>query len=527
MSSDDFPDTKQAPPPPYIFRVTRYDPAGRDEHGHYTGTVDTRSDCGAVEAAYLAAIAAFAHDTGITHLTIREPGMARNPSPLGAAPQDPALAALFDSGLAGYHDGAQVSVPVALELVRGMLRDSGGWCRLEADGAFLVHVGWDQYVYVGSREPCERARARTRELGLFAERLAASPYTASFDEPGEQRPADDDFWASVRLATPREGAVLLEEHYVRNASRWHRLPGTLSWADHETLRAGLAPRALLTVWPDLLSPDIEAVLRTLLDGPGSEFTVTVLREDRAGGITACLVDETQGAELRAHLAGARAAAILPEHTDEHAVTGSCQPLFTAVLPDPDGVLRARWRTQPTPADLRWDRLRRVRRGEVRTGTVTSIESFGVFVDLGDHIGMINAAELSWQRYDHYTDVVQIGQEVTVEILDVDLQRERISLSRKAMFPDPLAQVTNVPGDLVPGRVTKLLPFGAFVLLGDSFARTMEGLVSITELSEEVVRHPEDVLRVGDELTVRILIIDRQRRRVSLSLKPDPTATADT
>jgi small subunit ribosomal protein S1 len=190
--------------------------------------VDTRSDYGVVEAAYLTAIAAFAHDAGITHLTIREPGMSRNPSPLGATPQGPALAALFDSGLAGYHDGAQVSVPVALELIRGMLRKSGAWCRLEADEAFLVHIGWDQYVYVGSCEPCERALARTRELGLFTERLTASPYTASFDEPGEQHPADDDFWASVHLATPRDGAMLLEEHYVHNASRRHRLPGTLS-----------------------------------------------------------------------------------------------------------------------------------------------------------------------------------------------------------------------------------------------------------------------------------------------------------
>ena len=526
MNSDGYPGTTQPLPPAYIYRVTRYDPADRNEHGYYTGAEDTRSDRGPVEAAYWEAVAAFAHDTGITQLTIREPALGRPTPPLGTRPQDPDPATLFESGLAGYHDGAQVSVPVALELVRGMLRDGGAWCRLEADGEFSVHVGWDQYVYIGSSKPCDLARSRTRQLDLFAEPLAASPYAVSFDEPGEQRPADDDFWSSVHLATPRGGAVLLEEGYVHNDSRWHRLPASLAQVDREALRSRLAPRALLTVWPDVLSPDIVAVLRALPGGPGAEYSVTVLREDRAGGITGRLFDEDHEADLRGHLADARAAAILPaqpevvNELDDSQDTSGRRPLFTAVLPDPDGVLRARWRTQPTPADLRWDRLHRIRRGEIRTGTVTSIESFGVLVDIGDHTtGSINAAELSWQRYDHYTDVVQVGQEVTVQVLDVDLQRERISLSRKAMQPDPLSQVTNAPGDLVPGRVTKLLPFGAFVLLGGTFTGAVEGLVHVSELSPAPDGHPADVLQVGDEVTVRILSVDRERRRVSLALGP--------
>lgn len=106
------------------------------------------------------------------------------------------LAGLFPTDLAGFHDGAQVPIAVAVELVRAMLRDSGAWCRLEVEGEFAVHVGWDQYLYIGSNRPCEAALARTRTLGLFPERLDASPYDFAPEDPQYvQRPADADFWA--------------------------------------------------------------------------------------------------------------------------------------------------------------------------------------------------------------------------------------------------------------------------------------------------------------------------------------------
>jgi small subunit ribosomal protein S1 len=155
---------------PYVYRVTKYDPADRDERGHYIGSEDVFSDHGVVEAAYLRAVEAFAVESGVDRLCVREPWV-----PCGVEPAF-GLDGLFPNGLAGFHDGAEVSLEVGLALVRVMLRDGGAWCRLEVEGAFAVHVGWDQYVYVGSDRPCEEALARTRALGLFPERLDASPY---------------------------------------------------------------------------------------------------------------------------------------------------------------------------------------------------------------------------------------------------------------------------------------------------------------------------------------------------------------
>lgn len=167
-------------PPAFVHRITKYDPANRDERGHYTGPEDTDSDHGPVEAAYLAAIAAFAEASGIDRLEIREPAVTGLvhfgvEPPVGGH----GLAGLFPPDLTGYHDGAEVSLPSALELVRAMLRDQGAWCRLEVGDLFTVHVGWDQYVYVGSDQPCADAVARTRELGLFPQPLTASPCAAS------------------------------------------------------------------------------------------------------------------------------------------------------------------------------------------------------------------------------------------------------------------------------------------------------------------------------------------------------------
>lgn len=103
------------------------------------------------------------------------------------------LDGLFPSGRAGFHDGAQVRLDIALKLVRVMLRDSGAWRRLETEDTFAVHVGWDQYLCISSSRPCEEALSRTRGLGLFPERLDASPYAfeAEEEERGIQRPDND------------------------------------------------------------------------------------------------------------------------------------------------------------------------------------------------------------------------------------------------------------------------------------------------------------------------------------------------
>lgn len=124
---------------PYMYRVTKYDPADRDEHGHYTGTEDTVSDHGEIEAAYLQAVLAFAVEAGIERLSVREPQV---PSLAHFGLERPldnfGLEGLFPTGLTGFHDGAEVPLDIGLELVRRMLRDSGVWCRLEAEGTFAV-----------------------------------------------------------------------------------------------------------------------------------------------------------------------------------------------------------------------------------------------------------------------------------------------------------------------------------------------------------------------------------------------------
>ncbi|MFD5483653.1 RNA-binding protein [Streptomyces hawaiiensis] len=315
-------------PPSFVYRITKYDPADRDEHGHYTGVEDTVSDYGPVEAAYLAAIVAFAEASDIDRLEIREPAVTGFIH-FGVEPpvERHGLGGLFPPDLTGYHDGAEVSLSVALELVRAMLRDQGAWCRLEAGDVFTVHVGWDQYVYVGSDRPCADAVARTRELGLFAEPLTASPYAAEIDETEVIEPADEDFWTRVRTALGPRQTLLLEETYVCNAARWHRL----TQENVDTVRAGLGPRARLTVWPDL-TPDVGAVLAALPEEGSVEF----VWEAQDGMISSAIVDDTEYHELATQVTDARAACFLPLSLDER------YPLHCAVLPDSDGVLRARW-----------------------------------------------------------------------------------------------------------------------------------------------------------------------------------------
>ena len=172
--------------------------------------------------------------------------------------------------------------------------------------------------------------------------------------------------------------------------------------------------------------------------------------------------------------------------------------------------------EQTQSEVRSEFLNKLVKGAVRTGVVSSIVNFGAFVDLGGVDGLVHVSELSWKHIDHPSEVVEVGQEVTVEVLDVDLDRERVSLSLKATQEDPWRQFarTHQIGQVVPGRVTKLVPFGAFVRVQDG----IEGLVHISELAERHVEIPEQVVQVGDELLVKVIDIDLERRRISLSLK---------
>jgi small subunit ribosomal protein S1 len=148
--------------------------------------------------------------------------------------------------------------------------------------------------------------------------------------------------------------------------------------------------------------------------------------------------------------------------------------------------------------------------------VSSIVNFGAFVDLGGVDGLVHVSELSWKHIDHPSEVVAVGDEVTVEVLDVDMDRERVSLSLKATQEDPWQHFarTHQIGQIVPGKVTKLVPFGAFVRVEEG----IEGLVHISELAERHVEIPEQVVQVNDDTMVKIIDIDLERRRISLSLK---------
>jgi small subunit ribosomal protein S1 len=180
------------------------------------------------------------------------------------------------------------------------------------------------------------------------------------------------------------------------------------------------------------------------------------------------------------------------------------------------VLSRRAWLEETQKEQREDFLENLKPGEIRKGTVSSVVNFGAFVDLGGMDGLVHVSELSWKHVDHPASVVQVGDEIEVQVLEVDLDRERISLSLKATQQDPWQEFANNHrvGELVYGRVTKLVPFGAFVQVGEG----IEGLVHISEMAAHHVDLPEQVVTPGEELWVKIIDLDLQRRRISLSIK---------
>src|SRR5258707_5152988 len=148
------------------------------------------------------------------------------------------------------------------------------------------------------------------------------------------------------------------------------------------------------------------------------------------------------------------------------------------------VLSRRAYLEETQREQRDEFLTNLKPGEVRQGVVSSVVNFGAFVDLGGMDGLVHVSELSWKHVDHPSSVVQVGDEIEVEVLDVDLDKERISLSLKSTQSDPWQEFadSHAVGQLVYGRITKLVPFGAFVQVGEG----IEGLVHISEMSQHHV-----------------------------------------
>jgi small subunit ribosomal protein S1 len=161
-------------------------------------------------------------------------------------------------------------------------------------------------------------------------------------------------------------------------------------------------------------------------------------------------------------------------------------------------------------------LGKLQKGMILPGHVSSIVDFGAFVDLGGIDGLVHISELSWSHVNHPSEVVKVGDPVNVQVLDVDLSRERISLGLKQTTEDPWKQlVKNFPiGSIIEGKVTKLVPFGVFVELGDG----VEGLVHISEMAKGHVETPDQVAKVGDTVHVKVMDVDEERRRISLSMR---------
>jgi small subunit ribosomal protein S1 len=340
----------------YQFTVTKYDPGLRDDTGAFTGCdwtsmaeigeafnghVLTRQRYEQVEDAYLRAVELFAAASGVNELLVRDPelpaGINLRVASLGATWPVPDLSPL---SLHDLHDGLQVPLAVGVKLVRAMLRESGLWCRLEADGQFFAHVGWDYYLYIGSNQPCEQAVDQVRQLDLFVEHQT-SPYHP--EKPGTYPPADEAFWARVELLATQAGNELpLLEMWAGNAWRWHLVvPG----GPLEQVRQALKPRALLTVYCQPLLPVNDTTSTQV-----AEQAHRLLHTDSAVAGADGLIEEADTGRLRFDYLlnevdlsrwlqatrGASRCGIYP-------AAGRDQPdTLQAVLPDADGIVRARW-----------------------------------------------------------------------------------------------------------------------------------------------------------------------------------------
>ncbi|RMG89978.1 MAG: S1 RNA-binding domain-containing protein [Chloroflexi bacterium] len=163
-------------------------------------------------------------------------------------------------------------------------------------------------------------------------------------------------------------------------------------------------------------------------------------------------------------------------------------------------------------------LSELKEGDVCEGRVINLADFGAFVDIGGVEGLIHLSELSWKRVNKPEDVLQVGDSIKVYVLNIDQDRQRLALSLKRLQPDPWTTIDEIyrEGQLIEATVTKLTKFGAFARLNDEYE--LEGLIHISELSEDHVNHPNEVVKPSQVVTVRIIRIDPEQRQLGLSLK---------
>ncbi len=167
----------------------------------------------------------------------------------------------------------------------------------------------------------------------------------------------------------------------------------------------------------------------------------------------------------------------------------------------------------------------LKEGQVFTGRVTSLADFGVFVNINGADGLVHLSEISWDRVQHPSEVLKVGQEVKVKVIAIDREKRRIGLSIRQLLSDPWDKKASSfqEGQLVEGTITRLTKFGAFARLNED----IEGLIHISEISEKRIEHPREVLKEGDTYTLRVLKIDNSNHRIGLSLRRvDSMAYAD-
>jgi small subunit ribosomal protein S1 len=189
------------------------------------------------------------------------------------------------------------------------------------------------------------------------------------------------------------------------------------------------------------------------------------------------------------------------------------------------ILSERAALQETRESLKDRLLSELKEGDVRNGRVTSVADFGAFVNIDGADGLVHLSEISWERINHPNEVLKVGQEVQVKVISIDQERRRIGLSIRQLQEDPWMRKAKSmrEGQLVEGKITHLTKFGAFARLDED----LEGLIHISELSEHRISHPKEVVKEGDTVTLRVIKIDPERRRIGLSRrKVDSPAYSD-
>jgi small subunit ribosomal protein S1 len=185
------------------------------------------------------------------------------------------------------------------------------------------------------------------------------------------------------------------------------------------------------------------------------------------------------------------------------------------------ILSERAASSETRESIKERVIEELEEGEVRTGRVTSLADFGAFVNINGADGLVHLSELSWDHVNHPSEVLEVGQEVDVKVISIDVDRKRIGLSIRRLKDDPWDdQIENLTeGQLVEGKITRLTNFGAFArLLLEDVEGDLEGLIHISEISERRIEHPKEVLHEGDVVTLRIIKIENDTHRIGLSMR---------